>query len=136
MVLRSMAQCVGAVVILFVSSWKLTLVMLAVTPILAVAAVFYGKYVRNLGKIVQDKLAEASTVAEEAIGNIRTVRSLSSETYEADRYAISSDESYEISKKLGYATGGFAGIFLYTSLHLVSNLPHSYHSPTFLTHIC
>ena len=116
MVLRSFAQCIGAVIILFISSWKLTLVMLAVTPVLAVASVFYGKYVRNLGKTVQDKLALASTIAEEAIGNVRTVRSFSGEDYELERYNVSSDEAYEISKKLGYASGGFAGRFANNSI--------------------
>ena len=113
MVLRSAFQSIGAIAVMFASSWKLTLVMLAVTPVLAVAAVIYGKYVRNLGKDVQDKLAIASTVAEEAIGNIRTVRSLSSEEFEVDRYGLSSDEAYLLSKKMGFASGGFAGMFFF-----------------------
>lgn len=110
MVLRSLAQCIGAIVILLVSSWKLTLVMLSVTPVLAVAAVVYGRYVRNLGKEVQDKLAEANVVAEEAFGNIRTVRALSSEPFETECFNRHSNESYELSKRLGLAFGGFAGL--------------------------
>lgn len=84
--------------------------MLSVTPVLAVAAVVYGRYVRNLGKEVQDKLAEANVVAEEAFGNIRTVRALSSEPFETECFNRHSNESYELSKRLGLAFGGFAGL--------------------------
>lgn len=109
-VLGSVGQVLGAIVILFASSWRLTLVMLSITPLLAVAAVFYGRYVRNLSKQVQDKLADAGVVAEEAFGNVRTVRALSSEPFEMARYNKHSDASYEQSKKLGLAFGGFSGL--------------------------
>lgn len=50
MMVRNLASAIGAVVLLFVISWKLTLVMLACVPLIAIVAVVYGRYVRNIRK--------------------------------------------------------------------------------------
>jgi ABC-type multidrug transport system fused ATPase/permease subunit len=46
MTLRYLVQILGSVVVLFVLSWSLTLVMLAVVPVVAVGAVIYGRFVQ------------------------------------------------------------------------------------------
>lgn len=50
--------------ILFGISWRLTLVTLAIVPIVAIAASIYGKYTRKISKMYQESLAQASQVAE------------------------------------------------------------------------
>jgi len=67
MFLRGVVQLIGAVIMCFVTSWKLTFVILSVIPIIIVFAVFYGKYIRHLSTQVQDTLAMSSAFAEEAI---------------------------------------------------------------------
>ena len=62
-----------------------------------------------MSKKTQDALARASEVAEEALSNIRTVRSFSKEPYETARYAAEVDESYRLGKQKSFAYGGFAG---------------------------
>ena len=39
----------GSIVVLFVLSWSLTLVMLAVVPVVAIGAVVYGRFVQVCG---------------------------------------------------------------------------------------
>eukprot|EP01089_Gocevia_fonbrunei_P013514 TRINITY_DN3471_c0_g1_i1.p1 TRINITY_DN3471_c0_g1~~TRINITY_DN3471_c0_g1_i1.p1 ORF type:complete len:658 (+),score=140.06 TRINITY_DN3471_c0_g1_i1:50-2023(+) len=107
--LRFSAQVIIGTLILFLISWKLTLVMLSVFPILIIGAVFYGRYVKSLSKQKQDALAKATDVADEAFTNIRTVRSFSSEQYEMSRYGERVDLSYRLAKKVAYAYGSFAG---------------------------
>ncbi len=75
------------VVYLFLTSWKLTLVMLAVTPVVLLCASRYGRFVRQISKETQDALALASETAEETISNIRTVRSFSKEEFQDEEYA-------------------------------------------------
>ena len=76
----------GSIGILMWTSWKLTLLMLAVVPIVAVGAGFYGRMLRRISKEVQDLLAEATSIAEESISGIRTVRAFAREKQEAQRY--------------------------------------------------
>jgi ABC transporter fused permease/ATP-binding protein len=105
--LRSFAQVVGALGFLVWTSPMLTLLMLAVVPPVAIGAMLYGRKVRKLSKDVQDALASASEVAEEAISGIRTVRSFTAEKAETNRYANRVHGAYELAKKRVYAGGSF-----------------------------
>ena len=52
--LRYGLQALGAIGILMWTSWQLTLLMLAVVPIVAIGAAVYGRLVRKVSKQVQD----------------------------------------------------------------------------------
>lgn len=109
MAVRNVIQVLGGLVILFVSSWKLSLVMIATIPPLAVGAVIYGRFVKTLSKKVQDALAKSSDVAEESFGNIRTVRSFGQENKHMRQYGKEIDESYNLARKLAFSGGIFQG---------------------------
>lgn len=49
----------------------LTLVLLVIVPVVVLIAMKYGQIVENLRKKFQDQLAEANTIAEESISNVR-----------------------------------------------------------------
>ena len=86
MVLRNGIQVIGALGVMIFISRQLTLMMLAVIPPVALAAVFYGRRVRKLSKDSQDALAKSSDVAVESMAGIRTVRSFAAEKKEIARY--------------------------------------------------
>ena len=65
--LRYVLQIGGSIVVLFILSWKLTLVMLAVVPIVTIGAVVYGRFLKRLKRIFQNALADSSAYAEEVI---------------------------------------------------------------------
>eukprot|EP00026_Physarum_polycephalum_P004944 Phypoly_transcript_04970.p1 GENE.Phypoly_transcript_04970~~Phypoly_transcript_04970.p1 ORF type:complete len:643 (+),score=87.69 Phypoly_transcript_04970:79-2007(+) len=110
MALRTVAQLVAGVGILFVISWRLTLVMLSVLPLIVVGALAYGKFIRKYSKAVQDALARSNSVSEEAISSVRTVRSFSQEEYEFGRYEVEVDQSFKLAKTSTLATGLFIAI--------------------------
>ena len=68
-----------------------------------------GKYLKNLRKRFQDALARASSTAEEAIANVRTVRSFSNDHKMVDSYAVDINESYRIGRNLAAITGAVMG---------------------------
>lgn len=83
-----------------------------------------GRFLKNLRKRFQDKLAHASSTAEESISNIITVRSFSNESKMVDLYSNDINESYYLGRKLAVLIGVFMGVvsmFMYVS-HLVSGL--------------
>ncbi|GBG25902.1 ABC transporter B family member 1 [Hondaea fermentalgiana] len=110
MSLRWLAQVVVGLVILFVLSWKLTLIMLSVVPALAIGARMYGSFIRGVSKQYQDSLGSAGEAAEQAISSIRTVRSFSKESYEVARYRARIKDSYTYGIKKSWAYGIFIGI--------------------------
>lgn len=104
MALRNGVQVVGGLALLVVTSPKLTLVMLAVVPAVAIGAVYYGRKIRTLAKRYQDALADAGHVAEESLSAIRTVRAFAAEEAEARRYGEAIDASYRLARtRLGAA---------------------------------
>ena len=89
---------------------KLTLVLLAVVPAVAVGAVMFGKRVKALSKAFQDALAVASSTAEEALGAMRTVRSFANDDKAAAQYGRDINGSYAVGKKFSFVMGAFAGV--------------------------
>jgi ABC transporter fused permease/ATP-binding protein len=110
MALRNAATVIGGVGALVWTSPRLTAVMLAVVPPVAVGAVLYGRRVRALSRDVQDALALSSEVAEETIGGVRTVRSFAAERAEGARYASAVDRSFQVAKKRAITGGVFVGV--------------------------
>ena len=106
---RTLVTILGGVAILFVVSWRLTLVMLSVVPVISIATVIYGRMLRGLRKGFQDALATAGTTAEESIAQIRTVRSFSNESHEVARYTGDIQASYAIGKRIALTYGSFLG---------------------------
>ena len=110
MALRSAATVLGGIGALFYTSPRLTFVMLAVVPPVAIGAVLYGRRVRALSREVQDAHAAASDVAEETIGGVRTVRSFAAEKVEAERYASAVDRSFQVARRRAITGGVFVGV--------------------------
>lgn len=110
MSLRYGAQAIGGVAILFFTSLKLSLVMIVAVPLVIGIAFFYGRMLRKLSRKVQDAIADSTSVAEESIGGIRTVRSFAREQHERASYDRDIERSFDISKaraRLGaFFTGG------------------------------
>jgi ATP-binding cassette subfamily B protein len=109
MALRFALQAIGSIVILFLMNWRLSLIMVAVVPIFAVGMAVFARAVRRLAKRGQDALAAAAAVAEETLGNVRTVRAFAREEAESRRYAERVEESFRLGRRLAMAYGALQG---------------------------
>ncbi|KAK5581948.1 hypothetical protein RB653_003529 [Dictyostelium firmibasis] len=97
----------------FVNGWQLTLVIFALTPLIAAAGAFMTKMMADLTKKGQDAYAKAGGVAEEKIGSIRTVSTFSGEPSEVKRYTHRLKEALDIGTKKGIMNGvGIGLVFL------------------------
>jgi ATP-binding cassette subfamily B protein len=122
MALRNAVSALGGVGLLFVTSPRLTLVMLAVVPPIAFGAVTYGRRLRALSREVQDALAGASEVAEESLAGVRTVRAFGAEQKEVARYGAAVERSFELAKRrirLGSIFMAFASFLAFAAASLV-----------------
>jgi ATP-binding cassette subfamily B protein len=110
MALRFSFQAAGAVGIMMWTSWRLTMVMLAVVPIVAAGAGLYGRMLRKVSKQVQDALAQASEVAEETLSGVRTVRAFAREKAEVRRYGSAVEESFQLARYRAQLGAIFTGV--------------------------
>lgn len=83
---QSMLLAAGMVMIA-ITSVKLSLVMLASVPVVMLIAVLFGRRVRNFSTQAQDRLAETATIIEETLQNISSVKAFGNERYELRRYS-------------------------------------------------
>ena len=77
---------IGGIVLLTLTHPRLTTTTLAVVPVVVGAALFFGRRLRRASTGVQDKVAEAMGMADEAFSQIRTVQSFVREAEETRRY--------------------------------------------------
>lgn len=110
MALRYGLQALGSVVILLWVSWKLTLVMLAVVPVVALTAGIYGRKLREVSREVQDALASSSEVAEETFSGVRTVRAFSREQREVTRYKTAVERGFQLARRRARMAAVFTGM--------------------------
>ena len=110
--LRSSLLLIGGVTIIFITNFRLSLLMLAIVPIVIVSAHLYGRYVRKLSTKVQDRLAEANSVLEETLSAIRIVQSFVREAYERARYRDRIQDSLQLAVKRAVASGGFIAFII------------------------
>ena len=110
--LRSSIMLIGGVTIIFITNTRLSLVMLAIVPVVIIAANVYGRYVRRLSTKVQDRLAEANSVLEETLSAIRIVQSFVREEYERTRYRDRIRDSLQLAVRRAVASGGFIAFII------------------------
>jgi ABC-type multidrug transport system fused ATPase/permease subunit len=97
----------------FVSGWRMALVILAVTPLLAACAAFMGTLLMRLSTKGQAAYAAAGAVAEETLSSIRTVAAFGGEPYEVERYTTRLEQARVENTKKGVTTGLGLGTFLF-----------------------
>ena len=85
---------VGGLVLLFVLEPRLTLVMLAVVPPVVLAAAVFGRSLRLVSAVYQDRLAAASADAEEAVSGVRVVKAFGAEDLERQRYSRGIEDTF------------------------------------------
>ena len=110
--LRQLIILTGAIVYILATMMKLALVSLAIFPVVVVAAMFFGRYVRKMMKARQEQLATSNIIVEESLQSINTVKAYTNEDYELARYARSIDETVRISLKTATARGVFAAFIV------------------------
>jgi ATP-binding cassette, subfamily B, bacterial len=81
--------------VLFVYSWKLAFVALAITPIIAGVAYRYSRVSQPVLRDVQQKLAEVSIVAEESITGVHVVKSFAQESSREEHFTRAADTVFE-----------------------------------------
>lgn len=111
--LRQFILIIGGVILLATESFKLTLLMLAVVPLVAVAAVIFGRFIRKYSKQVQDQVAESQVIVEETMQGISIVKAFANEWYEVARYKGKISEVVKLAIKGGKYRGYFASFIIF-----------------------
>ncbi len=83
---RQTVFLIGSLTLIAITSGKLTLVILCTLPVLIASAVFFGRRLRRFSRETQDQLAATSTIVEETLQAIASVKAFANEAFEIKRY--------------------------------------------------
>ncbi|KAL7529729.1 hypothetical protein ACHAWF_003094, partial [Thalassiosira exigua] len=114
--LRGIVMSVGSTSLLFYTSPSLAVVsLLSIPPVFLMARVV-GRSLKEKQKVVQSLHGEATNVAEEAIGGIKTVQLFNAERSECGRYAGAISNAHEEEISVGRTKAAFDGV-----VHVAAN---------------
>ena len=111
--IRQIIIIIGGIVLLTITSPKLTLFMLAVLPGIMILARVFGKFIRKFSKEVQSQVAESNTIVEETLQGIQSVKSYTNEFFEIGRYRKKTEEIAQVGIKSGRYKGAFSAFIVF-----------------------
>ena len=109
MLIRNIMQALIGIALLFYTSSKLTIFILLVIPPIAFLVAIFGKKIKSFSKNTQDALATSSSIAEETLSGVRTVKAFAQESFEIKRYDHELENSFQINKKKILTIAQFTG---------------------------
>jgi len=87
MALRNMLLLIGGLIMLIVTSPKLSGLIILAVPIIVLPLVVFGRRVRRLSRETQDRIADVSASADESINEVRTVQAFVHEDIDRRSFA-------------------------------------------------
>ena len=92
--LRNLVTLTGGLVLMFVTSLKLSLLILGAVIGIMVPLILFGRWVRRLSRTSQDRIADTSARASETINAVVTVQAFTNEARERDAFAGTVEASF------------------------------------------
>jgi len=92
-------RLIGGIIIIVYMNWKLTFMILVLSPLLVLFARTFGRRLKRLSREIQDKLAVSTTVLEENISCIPIVKSFLREKLEIARFSQAVEDSFNTAKQ-------------------------------------
>ena len=92
--LRNLLLLIGAVVMLFITSPRLTALVLIGLPLVLIPILFFGRRVRRLSRSSQDRVADVGSFAGETLQGIHTVQAFGHERHDRNRFAGHVDAAF------------------------------------------
>ena len=112
--LRNVIMGCGAVVMMVVTSPKLSAMALAAIPLVVLPLVAFGRSVRRKSRAAQDTLAAATALASEQIGAVRTMQAFTSEASVAGRFAAAVETAFAAARSSVKARAVLTFVVIFT----------------------
>jgi ABC-type multidrug transport system fused ATPase/permease subunit len=120
--LRQLIVVIGGIAALLYFSVTLTLLMLVTLPVMILAAIGFGRFIKRLAKRTQDEVAESNTVVAEALTGIVGVKAFANEGLEQARYADRTSRIRTLALRGAVWRGAFSSfiiLFIFGAITLV-----------------
>lgn len=113
---------IGGIIIILYINWRLTLLALLLIPIIVIAARFMGRRLKKLSTSVHDQLANTSTLMEEMISGIRSIKSFGREPYELGRFSQQTEKTLQVMLKRLKISAAFGPLMMFLGFSTAGGL--------------
>ena len=93
--LRSFVTLVGGLIMLTITSPKLTGMIILLVPVIVFPIMFVGCRIRNLSRDTQDRIADTSALAAEVLNAMQVVQAFTLEKLHGERYDAANEHSFK-----------------------------------------
>ncbi|MEJ2517674.1 MAG: ATP-binding cassette domain-containing protein, partial [Methyloceanibacter sp.] len=111
--MRNLLLVVGSVIMMIVTSPKLSLAVLIAIPVIVLPLVAYGRSVRARSRYAQDTLAEASAYASESLCQVKVLQAFTNERAATGRFRRAMERAFEAANDRAKARAGLTAIAMF-----------------------
>ncbi len=115
MALRSAFILLGAMVMLFVTSPRLTLYIILLVPLAVLPIILYGRKIRKLSRASQDRVADSSSIAAESLNAIQIIQAFTLEDFQGRRFGDSVEVSFAAARRRLQVSAWLLGTIILTA---------------------
>ncbi|WP_027921695.1 ABC transporter transmembrane domain-containing protein [Pseudomonas sp. URMO17WK12:I12] len=97
--LRNLLMVIGGIVLLFITNPKLTSIVVIALPLVIAPILIFGRRVRNLSRLSQDRIADIGSYVSETLGQIKTVQAYNHQVQDEQRFALTVEQAFDTARK-------------------------------------
>ncbi|NMZ79008.1 ABC transporter transmembrane domain-containing protein [Pseudomonas mandelii] len=97
--LRNLLMVIGGIVLLFITNPKLTSIVVVALPLVIAPILVFGRRVRSLSRLSQDRIADIGSYVSETLGQIKTVQAYNHQVQDEQRFAVTVEEAFDTARK-------------------------------------
>ncbi len=97
--LRNALMVIGGIVLLFVTNPKLTSIVVVALPLVLAPILIFGRRVRSLSRLSQDRIADVGSYVAETLGQIKTVQAYNHQAQDEQRFAATVEQAFDTARK-------------------------------------
>lgn len=97
--LRNALMVIGGIVLLFVTNPKLTSIVVIALPLVLAPILIFGRRVRSLSRLSQDRIADVGSYVAETLGQIKTVQAYNHQPQDEQRFAQMVEEAFNTARR-------------------------------------
>ncbi|WP_426204127.1 ABC transporter transmembrane domain-containing protein [Pseudomonas sp. TWP3-1] len=102
MFLRNLLMVIGGIVLLFITNPKLTSIVVIALPLVVAPILIFGRRVRNLSRLSQDRVADIGSYVSETLSQIKTVQAYNHQVQDEQRFATTVEQAFDTARKRIY----------------------------------
>ena len=97
--LRNLLMVIGGIVLLFITNPKLTSIVVVALPLVIAPILIFGRRVRNLSRLSQDRIADIGSYVSETLSQIKTVQAYNHQVQDEQRFAVTVEDAFNTARK-------------------------------------